>query len=533
MSTRWRPSGPSRHLIEHPESSSRPVEFHPLKRGEVEGRFPWPELARATGGETIPGNEIGLQFEGPITFSEWLESIEAAQKFVYFENYLVRDDRIGRTFRDALVRKAREGVPVYVIYDWVGCWATPRSFWKPLKQAGVNVAAFNPPRLALRNPFGAMQRDHRKLVVVDGEVAHLGGLCVGHEWAGTPTEAPWRDTGVEIRGPAALTAARAFETVWNQIAEPTFLAATLPEVPASGGVPIWLIEGEPGRARVYRTLHLTASRARRSIWITDAYFVAPRPLAEALTAAAQQGVDVRILVPAHNNWPIVGSVSRGGYRYLLEAGVRIFEWQGPMMHAKTAVVDGMWCRVGSSNLNAASLLGNWELDVGILDEGFGQQLEGLFLADLASSVEIVLPGRTTIGGRAVSTAVGMSTESLDPEEPLSERLEKRIREFGTAPRRLTLASVVRAGEALGDALAGNRMLGREDRTVLGLLSVSVLLIAVLSALFPLVVGWGVAVIAGWVGITTGARAYMQARRARAEERRAERRQIDSERTHRE
>lgn len=502
--------------------------FRPADGDDPKRRFPWMDLARATGGETICGNELRLQFDGPSTFSAWLEAIESAERFVYFENYLVRNDFVGRDFRDALVRKARQGVPVYVIYDWVGCWATPGSFWKPLREAGVHVAAFNPPKVAMGDPFGALQRDHRKLVVVDGRIAYLGGLCVGSEWAGTATEAPWRDTGVEIRGPAALAAARGFESVWNEVAEPIYLAATLEQRVETGGTPVWLIEGMPGRTRVYRTLHLAASRARRSIWITDAYFVAPRSVSEALASAAQQGVDVRILVPAHNNWPIVGSVSRGGYRYLLEAGVRIFEWQGRMIHAKTSVVDGVWSRIGSSNLNSASLLGNWELDVGVLDEGLGQQLEGLFLADLASSVEIVLPGGPVIGGRTVSTALGMSTESLDPEDPLSVRLERRLREIGSSPGRLTMASVVRASEVLGNALAGNRMLGREDRTMLGMLSIIVLAFAGIAVLAPTAIGYGIAIIAGWIGITTGVRAYVQARRARAREREADRQRLESD-----
>jgi cardiolipin synthase len=268
---------------------------------------------------------------------------------------------------------------------------------------------------------------------------------------------------------------------------------------------------------VYRTLHLTASRARESIWITDAYFVAPRPISEGLAAAARQGVDVRILVPAHNNWPIVGSVSRGGYRFLLEHGVRIFEWQGPMIHAKTSVVDGIWCRVGSSNLNTASLMGTWELDVGVMDRDLGDQLRGLFLADLTSSREIVLPGRTSIGGRPVSTLVGMNARSLDPEGTLPKRLEERLRARGQDPGRVTVASVVRVSEAFGDALAGDRTLGREDRTVLGITSVTILVLAALAALAPAVVGWAVAGIAGWFGIATGVRAYVQARRARLEE----------------
>lgn len=483
-------------------------------------KWSWSEIERAAGSPTICGNELRLQFEGTNTFAAWLESIEGAQKFVYFENYLLRDDEVGLSFRDALIRKAQQGVPVHLIYDWLGCWATPSAYWRPMVKAGVQVRAFNKPALRLGDPFGVLQRDHRKLVVVDGEIAHVGGMCVGVEWAGTRSEAPWRDTGVEIRGPAARAAALAFERVWSQIDEPLSLAGKLPAPPEEGGTPVWLIEGEPGRARVYRTLHLAASRAIDSIWITDAYFVAPRPLSEALSAAAQQGVDVRILVPAHNNWPIVGTMSRGGYRPLLRAGVRIFEWQGAMMHAKTSVVDGAWCRVGSSNLNAASLMGNWELDIGILDVGFGRQLQGLFLADLASSKEIVLPGRRPALRTVVPGEIPHPEEPLDPEGPLSQRVEQQLRTRGQTHGGPVMASVVRAGEVLGGALAGNRPLGREDRTVLGTASVAVLLVALFAVLFPSFVGWLVAIVAGWIGLTTGARAFLQTRRARAEERAA-------------
>ena len=191
------------------------------------------------------------------------------------------------------------------------------------------------------------------------------------------------------------------------------------------------------------------------------------------------------------------------------------------MHAKTSVVDGVWCRVGSSNLNSASLMGNWELDVGVLDTGLGEQLTGLFMADLASSVEIVLPGRTAIQAGAMATGGGMSMEPLDPTGSLPERLEQNIRTLGHSPGRLTLASIVRAREAFGGALAGNRPLGREDRTVLGLVSVGLLLVAATTALVPALVGWLVVVSAGWFGLTTGVRAFLQARRARMDDREAE------------
>jgi cardiolipin synthase len=500
---------------------------HSLQSPRLDRRrnaFVWAEVERATSAPTITGNRLRLQFEGPSTFDAWVEAIEGAKKFVYFENYLLRDDNVGRTFRDALVRKAKDGVPVYLVYDWIGCWATPRSYWKPFRRAGVHLRAFNRPALRLGDPFGGLQRDHRKLVVVDAEVAFVGGLCVGEEWAGTDSTAPWRDTGVELRGPAAHAAALVFERMWSRLEDPLFLAATLPVPAAAGETPVWLLEGEPGRARVYRTLHLAATRAKRSIWITDAYFVAPRSVSEALAGAAQQGVDVRILVPAHNNWPVVGALSRGGYRFLLEAGVRLFEWQGQMIHAKTSVVDGIWCRVGSSNLNTASLMGNYELDVGVLDEGLGRQLEGLFLADLASSVEIVLPGRKAVLGRHLSMVERRTrTESLDPQGRLHERIEQQLRSLGHTPGRLNMASVVRAGAVLGDALAGNRTLGREDRAVLGTTSFAIMTLAVIAALLPTTVGWVIAVVAGWFGLTTAVRAYVQSRRARAEERRAEER----------
>jgi len=476
-------------------------------------------LHRATGAARVDGNAIRLQFDGPDTFDAWIEAIDLARHYIHFENYILRDDRVGRVFRDALVRKARDGVQVRVLYDWVGCWATRRRYWRPFREAGAEVRAFNPP--SLRDPLGILQRDHRKVVCVDGAIAFVGGFCVGEEWAGDGKNPPWRDTGLEIRGPAASACARAFERTWAQMGHPVPPEVrSHPEaVERAGTVPAWIIEGEPWRSRVYRETQLLAAKARDRIWITDPYFVAPFPVAEALTAAARDGVDVRVLLPAHNNWPLVGSLSRGGYRNLLSEGVRLFEWQGPMIHAKTMVVDGLWSRVGSSNLNSASLLGNWEIDVGVLDEDLATQMEALFLADLASSVEIILPsadrrrarpGEKTLGG-------GEPVQStLDPGRTIQERLERwRAGPRGASPWRV--ADLVRAGSALGDAIAGRRTLGREDRTVLGTLALIALATAVLAGFFPWIVGWIVAFLTGWLGIVLGVRSLHQARRARREE----------------
>ncbi|MGD8360920.1 MAG: phospholipase D-like domain-containing protein [Gemmatimonadota bacterium] len=476
-------------------------------------------LKRATGASRVDGNAIRLQFDGPDTFDAWIEAIDLARHYIHFENYILRDDRVGRVFRDALVRKARDGVQVRVLYDWVGSWATRRRFWRPFREAGAEVRAFNPP--SFRDPFGVLQRDHRKMVCVDGAVAFVGGFCVGEEWAGNGRNPPWRDTGLEIQGPAAAVCARAFERIWEKMGDPVPAEVrSHPEtVDRAGDVPAWIIEGEPWRSRVYRETQLMAAKAQSRIWITDPYFVAPFPMAEALTAAARDGVDVRILLPAHNNWPLVGSLSRGGYRTLLSEGVRLFEWQGPMIHAKTMVVDGLWSRVGSSNMNSASLLGNWEIDVGVLDEDLAIQMEALFLADLASAVEIVLPSSHPRALPRMEDPVGggvPARTTLDPGRTIQERLEK----WRQGPRGAStwrVADLVRAGSALGDAIAGRRTLGREDRTVLGTLALVALVIAVVSGFFPRIVGWSLAFVAGWFGIVLAVRALHQARRARREE----------------
>lgn len=475
--------------------------------------FPVTALSRATNADLVLGNQVELQFDGPATFESWLAAIESAERCIHFENYVVRNDRTGRLFRDALIAKAEQGVAVHVVYDWVGCWATPRRYWRPLKQAGGQVRAFNPP--SLRDPFGVLQRDHRKLVCVDNEVAFIGGFCVGDEWAGSPDQPPWRDTGVALKGPAAAEAARTFEAIWRTLGEPISpnFQADPNTVPAAGDSAVWVIRGIPWRSRVYRATHLVTASAQSRIWITDPYFVAPRPVSEALAAAAKDGVDVRILVPAHNNWPWVGSLSRGGYRPLLRAGVRIFEWQGPMIHAKTSVADGVWCRIGSSNLNAASLLGNWEIDVGVLDWDLARQMEGLFLADLASSVEIVLPGQ--IPRRAVDReGVAPVTTPIEAEGTLQDRIQYWRHSPG-AGSGWRLADLVRAGSTLGDAIAGHRTLGREDRTVLGTVTIALLLLGGLAAIVPRFAGWTVSGLLLWLGVTLGLRAAAQARRARA------------------
>ncbi len=476
-------------------------------------------MQRATGARRTDGNLIRLQFEGPLTFEAWLEAIAGAERYVHFENYVFRDDVVGRRFRDALADKARQGVQVRVLYDWMGCWATSRKYWKPLRESGAEVRAFSSP--SITDPLGVFQRDHRKLVCVDGRIAFLGGFCIGQEWAGTDEHPPWRDTGVEVIGPAAAVAAGAFEHIWASMGPPVpeEIRADPSASPKAGDSTAWVIEGVPWRSRVYRALQLVAANARDRLWMTDPYFLTPRPMMEALAAAARDGVDVRVLVPSNNNWPWVGSLSRGGYRGLMENGVRIFEFQGPMIHAKTSVSDGLWCRIGSSNLNAASLLGNWEIDIGIFDRECASALEALFLGDLASSVEIVLPERlhTGIGPGQLQSEPELPRSSLDPEGRLRNRLERMLSESTHRPVRVRVADLLRAGSTFGQALAGRRPLGREDRTVLGTVSAALIVCAVLVAVAPRIAGYGLALLLAWFGVITGVRAGAQARRARRRE----------------
>lgn len=463
-------------------------------------------LERTSGAREIPGNVIELQTHGPTAFDAWMEAIKNAETYIHFENYILRDDSLGVKFRDLLISKALEGIQVRVLYDWVGCWATPAAFWKPFRAAGVKVRGFNRP--SLKDPYSMFQRDHRKLVVIDGKIVFSGGFCVGQEWAGMDGEPPWRDTGIMIRGPAATIANRAFGRTWS-IAGGIF-PEPMPEehVVAEGETSVWLIEGEPGKSRVLRTLTLVAAVARERLWITDPYFVAPGAIAEALVSAASAGVDVRVLVPANNNWPLVGSFSRAGYRHLLENGVRLFEWQGNMIHAKSSVADGLWCRIGSSNLNTWSLLGNWEIDVGVLDKSLAQQLEKSFLIDLRSSSEVLLPRALSAEDGAVVRSLGQEVKSSnEPGFTQSDQKESTLKmNRQILNRRFRLNHLMGAGVSLGEALAGQRILGQEDRTVLGVVSFVAIVLAGLFSFFPKVSSWMIAGVFCWVGVVTGVRA---------------------------
>ena len=328
-------------------------------------------FSRAAGAPLVPGNRVRLLRDAAENYPAWLAAIHGARRHIYFESYIFSDDQVGRQFAEALAARAREGVKVRVLYDWLGTTGS-RRLWSLLREAGAEVRCFNPPRLD--SPFGWVSRDHRKTMAVDGEIGFVSGLCVSARWLGNPAKGiePWRDTGIEIRGPSVADVEEAFARVWATTgpAIPDEELAHSHNLPVVGDVHVRVVATMPNLAGLYRLDQLIASLARQRLWLTDAYFVGITPYVQALCAAARDGVDVRLLIPGASDIPVLRPLSRAGYRPLLESGVRVFEWNGSMLHAKSAVADDRWARVGSTNLNVASFWANYELDVAIEDRGF-------------------------------------------------------------------------------------------------------------------------------------------------------------------
>ncbi len=313
-----------------------------------------------------------------------------------FESYSIHEDHTGNKFADVLIGKAREGVRVRLIYDWMGGFGkTSRRFWNRLRMAGVEVGCYNPPRPD--RPLGWISRDHRKMVAIDGQVGFVTGLCVGRKWEGVPEKKidPWRDTGLEVRGPAVADIEATFAQVWAMIGEaiPEDELVKRDDLPQAGEMSLRIVATLPVTASMFRVDQLVAALARKRLWLTDAYYAGTSAYMQALRGAAMDGVDVRLLVPNGTDIPILRPLSRAGYRPLLNAGVRVFEWNGTMVHAKTAVADGRWARVGSTNLNISSWVGNCELDVVIEDEVFAREMEEMYLQDLTNATEIVLDAK--------------------------------------------------------------------------------------------------------------------------------------------
>ncbi len=439
-------------------------------------------LSRAAGAPLIAGNAVALLRDAPANYPAWLDAIGQARSSIFMESYIFAEDPVGNEFAQAMIAAARRGVRVHVLQDWLGGRSeASRHFWNRLRQGGVEFRWFNPFRF--ESPLGWLRRDHRKSLVVDGRVGFVTGLCIAARWAGDPARGipPWRDTGIRIEGPAVADLAHAFSRTWAEAGAALEAGEIIrrEDMPIAGEVAVRVVATEPATAGTYRLDTLVAALARRTLWLTDAYFIGLPSYVQALRAAAMDGVDVRLLVPGSTDLGFVKRLGAAGYRPLLTAGIRVFEWNGRMLHAKTAVADGRWARVGSTNLNLASWMGNWELDVAVEDDGFARQMEEMYEHDLASSTEVML---------------GLPSRRA-PAEPRSQG--PRHRE-GSA---VAAAGALRVGATVGAALGGYRVLGAAEARLLVGGGLVLIACAVLAVLFPWWFVVPVAILAAWLGVT--------------------------------
>jgi cardiolipin synthase len=355
------------------------------------------------GSDLVVGNEVTLLQDGPATYDAMFEAIRGAQDHIDVESYIIEDGAVGQRFADALLERQAQGVQVNVIYDSVGTFGTGKAFFDRLTQAGVQVLEFNPVNpLAARRSWSPNHRDHRKLLVVDGRLAFLGGINISNVYSsgsspprGRQTPGPqagWRDTDVRIAGPAAAEFERLFDETWEkQQGKP--LPRTRPAAIAPQGSHIVRAVGstpDDAFSLIYLTLISAITNAQERVYLTNAYFVPDPQLVQALRDAAGRGVDVRIILPATSDSSAAWFAGRSHYAQLLEAGVKIYERRGALLHAKTAIVDGVWSCVGSSNLDWRSALDNDEINAVILGREFGQQMQAAFAADMAASDAIDL-----------------------------------------------------------------------------------------------------------------------------------------------
>ena len=361
------------------------------------------------------------------------------------ETYILDDDVVGQTFAQALIEKQKSGVQVNLIRDSAGTFSTPSQFFQRLKDIGVNVLEFNPVNpLAARKTWALNQRDHRKLLIIDGRVAFLGGINISSVYSGgsfgssskgiskrsAPFPPPqagdaargvemlaqadtegadkeaieWRDTDLQLRGPVVAEFQKLFLETWEkQHGRPLAEKAYYPQLEVVGTQVVRAIGSAPDDpfSLIYVTLISAINNAEASIYLTNAYFAPDPQLLSALKAAARRGVDVKLILPSQTDSWLVFHAGRRYYARLLRAGVKIYQRRGVILHSKTVLIDGVWATVGSTNLDWRSFLHNQEVNAVVLGPEFGAQIKAMFDKDLAASEEITRErwGRRGLGLR--------------------------------------------------------------------------------------------------------------------------------------
>lgn len=348
-------------------------------------------IENITGFPFTEHNRVRLLVSGHRTFQIILDCISAAKDIICIEFYIFKNDETGRKLAKALKEKARQGVRVYLLYDHFGSFLTSRRFWSDLKKVGIKVRVSHPFRWSA--PRGYIYRNHKKLLIIDGTKAIIGGFNIADEYHGylKKRKKTWRDTGTYLEGPIASTLLKIFNRSWTTWKGKP-IQTDSKDQSFTTGVPVIPIFASSGKAkrRMRRLLIYSIRNAKESVMITTAYFNPGRRILKALVHAAQKGVDIKLLLPGKTDVMIVFYAGRAYYKRLLKAGVKIYNYKGTVLHSKAAVFDGCWSIIGSSNLDKQSLRRNEESNAGILDREFGSQLIALISNDLKDSVQVDL-----------------------------------------------------------------------------------------------------------------------------------------------
>jgi len=346
------------------------------------------------------GNKVTLLADGQATYAAMFKAMQSARDHINLETYIIDNDDVGRQFSDLLLKKQAEGVQVNLIYDSVGSFSNPASFFKRLQDGGIQVVEFNPV-----NPLNGHgnwllgHQDHRKILIVDGRIAITGGINISsvyssklsgrHKAEGKPI--PWRDTDVQIEGPAVAEFQKLFLETWSRQKGPALAGRNYyPKMREDGKALVRVVGSLPGSDnRVTFIVYVAAiSFAEHSIHLTNAYFIPDAQILKAFTDAAMRGVDVKLILPGTTDSSTALYAARYNYSGLLESGVKIYERLNALLHAKTAVIDGVWSTVGSTNMDYWSLLSNDEVNAFILSREFAAEMEKTFAGDLAASRQI-------------------------------------------------------------------------------------------------------------------------------------------------
>jgi cardiolipin synthase len=358
--------------------------------------------AEIAGSPLVVGNKVELLVDGPITYDAMFTAIENAKNHINMETYIIENDEIGQRFSKLLISKQSSGVQVNLIYDSVGSLSTPKTFFDSLKESGINVLEYNPINpLNTRKGWQFNQRDHRKLLIIDGQIAFVGGINISSVYSSgsfgrakvTKNKQSWRDTHLRMEGPVVSEFQKLFMTTWSQQKGKTLAVKNyFPDLTNQGGEVVRAIGSSPDEpySQIYSTLISAINSAETQVFITNAYFVPDPKLLAALKDAVQRGVDVRLLLPEKTDSNMVFYASRSYYDELLKANVKIYERQDAMLHAKTAMIDGVWSTIGSTNLDWRSFTYNQEINAVVLGQGFGTQMQSMFEKDLESSTLITL-----------------------------------------------------------------------------------------------------------------------------------------------